>query len=48
MNKQNILLDFEDFLNSYENKDYVSPSTKNQFPIHLEDPLTEEYAYLYR
>ncbi|GAG23225.1 unnamed protein product, partial [marine sediment metagenome] len=46
MNKQNVLLDFEDFLNSYENKNYVNSSTKNKFPIYSEDPLTEEYAYL--
>ncbi|MBU1004704.1 MAG: hypothetical protein KKC54_02160 [Nanoarchaeota archaeon] len=46
MNKQNVLLDFEDFLDSYENKNYVSSSIKKKFPIYLEDSLTEEYAYL--
>lgn len=46
MNKQNVLLDFEDFLNSYTNKNYVNPSLKSLFPIYLEDPVTEEYAYL--
>lgn len=46
MNKQNVLLDFEDFLNSYKNKNYVNSSTKGKFPIYSEDPLTEEYAYL--
>lgn len=45
MNKQNIILDFEDFLNSYKNKNAVQP-IKSFFPISLKGPLTEEYAYL--
>ena len=46
MNKQNIIANFDDFLNSYENKDYVNRSISNCFPIYSDIPISEEYAYL--
>lgn len=45
MNKQNIILGYEDFLKSYKIIKIDSPA-KNLFPICLEDSFTEEYAYL--
>ena len=44
MNKQNIILDFEDLLNTYQNK--TPYSAKYLFPIIEGNPITEEYAYL--
>jgi len=45
MNKQNVILDFEDFLNSYQNKN-VGVSIKSFFPLYLGDPIAEECSYL--
>jgi hypothetical protein len=45
MNKQNILLDFEEFSNSYSQKS-ASFAFRRLFPIYLEDSITEEYSYL--
>lgn len=45
MNKENIILDFEDILNSYKSRN-TNPPIKHLFPIYLEGSLTEEYAYL--
>lgn len=45
MNKQNVILDFEGFTNSYKNKN-VDLSLNSLFPIRFEDKLTEEYSYL--
>lgn len=45
MNKQNIILDFENFLNSYKNKN-VGLSNKSFFPLYLGDPIAEECSYL--
>lgn len=46
MNKQNIILDFEDFLNTYQIKKNIDISSKILFPIYMEDSIVEEYAYL--
>ena len=46
MNKQNVILDFEDFLNSYKNQRCADSNAKNILPLHSESPLLEEYAYL--
>lgn len=45
MSKQDVILDFEDLLDTYKTKP-LSPQCKRLFPIYCGDPLTEEYAYL--
>jgi|TARA_Y100000310_G_C20542608_1_gene744044 intein/homing endonuclease len=48
MKNQNIILDFEDFLNTYENKNYMlnNECIRQLFPLTLVDSLSEKYAYL--
>jgi hypothetical protein len=45
MNKKEEILNYEDFINSYKNKNNKL-SIEHLFPIYIENSLTEEYAYL--
>lgn len=46
MNKQNTILDFEEFLNSYKDKSQANKFVKNIIPIYSNSSIAEECAYL--
>ena len=46
VNKQKVLLDFEDFLNSYKDKKQADSSVNRFFPILSRNALNEDFAFL--